>query len=142
MQRSGLSGSGRERYISQLPACGRIRKFGNRKISPPHIDSSSGFISGIGRCCSAARAYSARTNSPPSVEPAGIALPRSDCSTRSEEHTSELQSLMRISYAVFCLKKKKHRIPNAANQNSRVLRQLTDHQTEIEQDYKTPKHQH
>src|SRR3546814_3114503 len=27
--------------------------------------------------------------------------------TRSEEHTSELQSLMRISYAVFCLKKKK-----------------------------------
>src|SRR3546814_2804403 len=30
---------------------------------------------------------------------------------RSEEHTSELQSLMRISYAVFCLKKKN--IPNA-----------------------------
>src|SRR3546814_2165762 len=29
-----------------------------------------------------------------------------DCRTRSEEHTSELQSLMRISYAVFCLKKK------------------------------------
>src|SRR3546814_9753490 len=27
---------------------------------------------------------------------------------RSEEHTSELQSLMRISYAAFCLKKKKH----------------------------------
>src|SRR3546814_3676484 len=30
--------------------------------------------------------------------------------TRSEEHTSELQSLMRISYAVFCLKKKKKKI--------------------------------
>src|SRR3546814_10501486 len=30
---------------------------------------------------------------------------------RSEEHTSELQSLMRNSYAVFCLKKKKHFIP-------------------------------
>src|SRR3546814_9670483 len=29
---------------------------------------------------------------------------------RSEEHTSELQSLMRISYAVFCLKKKTHTI--------------------------------
>src|SRR3546814_7737214 len=29
-------------------------------------------------------------------------------SRRSEEHTSELQSLMRISYAVFCLKKKKY----------------------------------
>src|SRR3546814_6973355 len=31
-----------------------------------------------------------------------------DCDRRSEEHTSELQSLMRISYAVFCLKKKTH----------------------------------
>src|SRR3546814_3663542 len=31
---------------------------------------------------------------------------------RSEEHTSELQSLMRISYAVFCLKKKKNKIHN------------------------------
>src|SRR3546814_1308572 len=31
---------------------------------------------------------------------------------RSEEHTSELQSLMRISYAVFCLKKKKNKPPN------------------------------
>src|SRR3546814_6609307 len=30
---------------------------------------------------------------------------------RSEEHTSELQSLMRISYAVFCLKKKKKNTP-------------------------------
>src|SRR3546814_7003984 len=34
----------------------------------------------------------------------GVSARRSD---RSEEHTSELQSLMRISYAVFCLKKKK-----------------------------------
>src|SRR3546814_2633417 len=32
---------------------------------------------------------------------------RLNASSRSEEHTSELQSLMRISYAVFCLKKKK-----------------------------------
>src|SRR3546814_4978426 len=32
---------------------------------------------------------------------------RSNQLSRSEEHTSELQSLMRISYAVFCLKKKK-----------------------------------
>src|SRR3546814_1696686 len=31
------------------------------------------------------------------------------CSFRSEEHTSELQSLMRISYAVFCLKKKNNK---------------------------------
>src|SRR3546814_9969902 len=36
----------------------------------------------------------------------GIALVNADA--KSEEHTSELQSLMRISYAVFCLTKKKH----------------------------------
>src|SRR3546814_9162982 len=34
---------------------------------------------------------------------------------RSEEHTSELQSLMRISYAVFCLKKKKYKPKNKIN---------------------------
>src|SRR3546814_7034104 len=34
---------------------------------------------------------------------------RSFLAARSEEHTSELQSLMRISYAVFCLKKKKQK---------------------------------
>src|SRR3546814_13487853 len=34
---------------------------------------------------------------------------------RSEEHTSELQSLMRISYAVFCLKKKKKKINKTCN---------------------------
>src|SRR3546814_7788447 len=47
----------------------------------------------------------------------GQATVRCDCPTgyfstaavRSEEHTSELQSLMRISYAVFCLKKKKQK---------------------------------
>src|SRR3546814_6263543 len=39
------------------------------------------------------------------VEETRCPPPRPAC--RSEEHTSELQSLMRISYAVFCLKKKK-----------------------------------
>src|SRR3546814_1939011 len=38
---------------------------------------------------------------------------------RSEEHTSELQSLMRISYAVFCLKKKNNRNPNTHTQNTK-----------------------
>src|SRR3546814_10401840 len=36
---------------------------------------------------------------------------------RSEEHTSELQSLMRISYAVFCLKKKTQKTNHQANHN-------------------------
>src|SRR3546814_2774381 len=37
---------------------------------------------------------------------------------RSEEHTSELQSLMRISYAVFCLKKKKKKLNSNTTTNS------------------------
>src|SRR3546814_3640687 len=41
-------------------------------------------------------------------EAARCAIEEDDHEPRSEEHTSELQSLMRISYAVFCLKKKKH----------------------------------
>src|SRR3546814_4480106 len=42
----------------------------------------------------------------PSSALSGVAVPPVSCPCRSEEHTSELQSLMRISYAVFCLKKK------------------------------------
>src|SRR3546814_3802504 len=43
-----------------------------------------------------------------SVRPALILLVSERIPPRSEEHTSELQSLMRISYAVFCLKKKRY----------------------------------
>src|SRR3546814_4183428 len=41
---------------------------------------------------------------------------------RSEEHTSELQSLMRTSYAVFCLKKKKKNPTNKTEKNSKKQR--------------------
>src|SRR3546814_1754292 len=45
--------------------------------------------------------------------------------TRSEEHTSELQSLMRISYAVFCLKKKRqnHMTPSARYEEHKIKQQ-------------------
>src|SRR3546814_5568837 len=46
----------------------------------------------------------------------GCGLNRGRGGGRSEEHTSELQSLMRSSYAVFCLKKKKTKITNARQQ--------------------------
>src|SRR3546814_1020915 len=57
---------------------------------------------------------SVRTSGPgPSPLIAGtfsdFSAPRPEAAKRSEEHTSELQSLMRISYAVFCLKKKKEK---------------------------------
>src|SRR3546814_1776686 len=47
---------------------------------------------------------------------------------RSEEHTSELQSLMRISYAVFCLKKKKHKQTHQAvsQQQTYMINRHTD----------------
>src|SRR3546814_7876010 len=54
-------------------------------------------------------------------EGGGAGAPRGDRrarpARRSEEHTSELQSLMRISYAVFCLKKKKKK--KTTNPNTR-----------------------
>src|SRR3546814_1052746 len=60
---------------------------------------------------------------------------------RSEEHTSELQSLMRISYAVFCLKKKKkktatHKQPRCKNRDDHTIYRRTHTQirTQIHKD--------
>src|SRR3546814_4743276 len=49
-------------------------------------------------------------------------LPTSSSKDRSEEHTSELQSLMRISYAVFCLKKKQHVQKSVPRKHTTTLR--------------------
>src|SRR3546814_5196161 len=58
---------------------------------------------------------------------------RLNCITaRSEEHTSELQSLMRISYAVFCLKKK-------TNQQNNQYRTHTTNSHTYDNQYKRPK---
>src|SRR3546814_9415139 len=46
--------------------------------------------------------------------------------TRSEEHTSELQSLMRISYAVFCLKKQK-KVEESDNTSRELVDQSMNH---------------
>src|SRR3546814_6723846 len=50
----------------------------------------------------------------------GIAIAHDHSEQRSEEHTSELQSLMRISYAVFCLKKKNNNHQAHRNIKNRV----------------------
>src|SRR3546814_8233323 len=52
-----------------------------------------------------------------------------DCA-RSEEHTSELQSLMRISYAVFCLKKKKKQTIHA-KQSPRERTNITNYKYKV-----------
>src|SRR3546814_1652465 len=49
--------------------------------------------------------------------------------SRSEEHTSELQSLMRISYAVFCLKKKKEQPRNTNRLKTKMYKKT---RTQIE----------
>src|SRR3546814_10425311 len=62
------------------------------------------------------RPYPTRADIDPSMIPAvlpNIGLFDVEDAPRSEEHTSELQSLMRISYAVFCLKKKNKQIKDA-----------------------------
>src|SRR3546814_6582505 len=55
--------------------------------------------------------------------------PRDHRSRRSEEHTSELQSLMRISYAVFCLKKKKHKNSHHKSERTKTGIKLTQKST-------------
>src|SRR3546814_7971694 len=50
---------------------------------------------------------------------------------RSEEHTSELQSLMRISYAVFCLKKKKQKYIQQ-NLHLNIKQHYTTHEHSVE----------
>src|SRR3546814_4855565 len=53
-------------------------------------------------------------------------------SCRSEEHTSELQSLMRISYAVFCLKKKK----NKTIKQTHLINSTTNHPRQKDSHYR------
>src|SRR3546814_6050286 len=72
-------------------------------ISP---DGSPAIIGSI-RLAISQRAIS--QGSKPNTESCKSAVRVEALCCRSEEHTSELQSLMRISYAVFCLKKKKHK---------------------------------
>src|SRR3546814_2220743 len=64
-----------------------------------------------------------------------FALGRYSQGIRSEEHTSELQSLMRISYAVFCLKKKSNKTKPLTHVN--YTRLPTQHNININQIYTT-----
>src|SRR3546814_1545310 len=71
-------------------------------VAPPpfRATDTGGRCSSIRRMSATGSPGRCRQGNAPPVQP-------SRHLTRSEEHTSELQSLMRISYAVFCLKKKK-----------------------------------
>src|SRR3546814_5808291 len=87
--------------IMPCTASTRARNVGGRL--PPNSDTAA--------------PNTARMRTQSSIEPSWF---------RSEEHTSELQSLMRISYAVFCLKKKKKQKRDIKQQSiSRNKKELT-----------------
>src|SRR3546814_3990255 len=80
----------------------------DRPLTPPHACGVSGKRS------AQAREGRRRQGSKPNGRDSARSAARQPASPparrrRSEEHTSELQSLMRITYAVFCLKKKKQK---------------------------------
>src|SRR3546814_9748075 len=91
--RVGLIGAGKfgSMYLAQIPRTPGVHLVGIADLSPD-----------------TARANLARVGWKPEQTAAATAQEALRTgATRSEEHTSELQSLMRTSYAVFCLKKKK-----------------------------------
>src|SRR3546814_7046200 len=92
-----------DRHRTRLGLCLRLSRergadAGDHQGAPPAAQEGGAFC-GHALCEGAGLHGQARR--------AGILQPSG---VRSEEHTSELQSLMRISYAVFCLKKKKKNI--------------------------------
>src|SRR3546814_8329787 len=100
------------------------------RSSPGSISQFSAAIQPVGR-------MSDRNSTLSSSTPSGTTIgPTSEKGTRtyrSEEHTSELQSLMRISYAVFCLKKKTtHHTTN----HSKMHTQQPDAKTQMHTDTK------
>src|SRR3546814_3871691 len=91
------------------PACRRARAIPlcSRGAMATHHARRASYHKGPNRVRSALARPAEGARKPPKSA-ARAPLGGRAASLRSEEHTSELQSLMRISYAVFCLKKKKN----------------------------------
>src|SRR3546814_2461996 len=81
--------------------------------------SLQNFLLCKGNCLSTRACRSLKTREIDDIDAAAPAVDQPVVLKRSEEHTSELQSLMRISYAVFCLKKKKKNMQH--NNRSRYI---------------------
>src|SRR3546814_9497672 len=94
-------------FRSRRPGPGRRVADGPRGLPPP-----AGRRAGD---CRTAGAGAGRRGPAAGLQPA-------DQSARSEEHTSELQSLMRISYAVFCVQKKKNKKNKRISKNAYIIR--------------------
>src|SRR3546814_6463043 len=103
--------------LFRSPACGRGRRAAPGEgpasclglhVDPTHPHPNPFSASGRG----ATRSRRAVCHFAPHIRRA-----HSELTPRSEEHTSELQSLMRISYAVFCLQKKTHHTSTTTTKN-------------------------
>src|SRR3546814_5655075 len=80
---------------------GELERFRSRldELEPAHLDVIAGVTRGI---------LAKLLHEPTVALKDAAGTPRGDRLVRSEEHTSELQSLMRIAYARFCVKNKNH----------------------------------
>src|SRR3546814_9602280 len=88
-------------------------KMGDTIASAGTSEGASGAMPAWGRLSARRASNSVSGSSAPATSQSSRADFRASVlgqGARSEEHTSELQSLMRISYAVFCLKKKTHKV--------------------------------
>src|SRR3546814_2274049 len=103
---TGLFGQGLSLRAAPSTGTAVSAASGRRMRAPPSLVSGSGRrpTSSVGSC---ARQW-VSVNEGGGTDPVEHPPARDGSRDRSEEHTSELQSLMRISYAVFCLKKKKN----------------------------------
>src|SRR3546814_6025318 len=109
----GLCRTGRGCGHGRKRPCGRIRAAPTYEAGSTQSHRKFTEIWGTGACrTGAGRTGTAHRGPGRGPGHAGGPHGRNDGALRSEEHTSELQSLMRISYAVFCLKKTKYKKKN------------------------------
>src|SRR3546814_5810244 len=110
---AGVAGQGAGFAVPGEHRCPLAR---GRVAIPAALREGPGFPAAAARACAPARAASFpdhwKVVERAAVVPSVQAEQRRRHRKRSEEHTSELQSLMRISYAVFCLKKKTNTKPS------------------------------
>src|SRR3546814_9574163 len=92
--------NGADQYVEAVKACRHVK--GRAVCCAAKIERCMRIFIGLDH-----REHDAKQNGAPQAFLQPVAIPMNQRMMRSEEHTSELQSLMRISYAVFCLKKKK-----------------------------------
>src|SRR3546814_3196347 len=101
---------GLEGYFGHVFALGQIGEFKPISVNPAiqsqRVDCSSGSQSPIDAGLGVAASATQRCSRTICASKQDMIMMLGHRDERSEEHTSELQSLMRISYAVFCLKKK------------------------------------